>query len=58
MPKRLPTIYIDDELDERLRKYIYKRFKGHVHGAITQVIREALERFLDQQEQIYGEEKP
>ena len=58
MPKRLPTIYIPDKLDERLRGYIHIRFKGHVHGAISQVIREALERFLDQQEQIYEEEKP
>ena len=54
MPKRIPTIYIPDALDERLRSYIYKRFKGHVHGKIKQVVVEALERYLDQQEKIYG----
>ena len=56
MPKRLPTVYIADALDERLRSYIHKRFKGHVHGKITQVVTEALERFLDQQEKIYDKE--
>ena len=57
MAKRLPTIYIDDKLDERMRTYIHRRFKGHVHGAITTVVSEALKRFLDQEEQIY-ENKP
>lgn len=47
-------IYIDDYLDKRLRDYLHQRFKGHVHGKISEVIREALEQFLDQQEQIYG----
>jgi hypothetical protein len=51
MPKvRLPSIYIDKELDERLRNYIHKRFKGHVHGKITQVVVEALEKFLTEAE--------
>jgi hypothetical protein len=51
MPKvRLPSIYIDKELDERLRNYIHRRFKGHVHGKITQVVVEALEKFLTEAE--------
>ena len=53
MVKRLGSLYISDELDERLRTYIHRRFKGHVHGKIKQVVVEALERFLDQEEQIY-----
>jgi hypothetical protein len=51
MPKvRLPSIYIDQELDERLRNYIHRKFKGHVHGKITQVVVEALEKFLAEEE--------
>ena len=58
MVKRLGSIYIPDELDERLRTYVHRRFKGHVHGAMTKVVQEALERFLDQEEQIYAEGNP
>jgi len=48
-------IYINDNLDKRLRDYIHRRFKGHVHGKISEVIREALEQFLEREELVYGE---
>ena len=37
---------IPKELDDRLRKYIARRFGGHAYGAISQVIQEAVDEYL------------
>jgi len=50
-------IYIPDDLDQRMRRYIYLRFRGHVHGKISEVIREALEQYLNQQEETVKDEE-
>jgi len=42
--------YMSAELDKRLRKYLYDRFGGHVHGKLTEVLVEALEEYLSKRE--------
>lgn len=41
------TIILDDELEKRLRGYIARNYAEETYGKISQVINEALRRFLD-----------
>ena len=41
---------IPDELDERIRRHLLKRYGIHLHGKISEIVREALELYLDKVE--------
>lgn len=41
------TIIIDDELEQRLRKYIFKRYEAKWYGKLSEVIEEAVKEHLD-----------
>jgi len=46
---------IDDALEERLRRYIQRKYGTRTYGAIRKCIEEAIERFLDEEEVVLGE---
>lgn len=45
---------IPDELDERIRRFLFRRYGGHFHGKISEIVRKAVEEYLDREE--IGEE--
>jgi len=49
------NVVIDDALEERLRRYIQRKYGTRTYGAIRKCIEEAIERFLDEEEVVLGE---
>lgn len=47
---------IPDELDERIRRFLFRRYGGHFHGKISEIVRKAVEEYLDREETDIGEE--
>ena len=41
---------VPDALEDRLRRYVFNRFHGHLYRNVSRVVEEAIKRFLDEEE--------
>lgn len=41
---------ISDDLEKRLRRYVFNRFEGHIYRNMSRVIEEAIKEYLSKRE--------
>lgn len=47
---------VSDALEDRLRRYVFERFHGHLYRNVSRVVEEAIERYLDEMEKELSDE--
>lgn len=43
---------VSDAVEDRLRRFVFNKFNGHLYRNVSKVVEEALLRYLDEEEKV------